>query len=51
MHKDMHKIVYQDILDTGGPRKSDVFFVVGKNKQKKYESFECLLPCVGYYLW
>jgi len=24
----------EDILDPGGPRKSDVFFVVGKNKQK-----------------
>ena len=24
----------EDILNPGGPRKSDVFFVVGKNKQK-----------------
>ena len=34
------------MLDPGGPRKSDVLFVVGKNKQK-YESFEFFLPGVG----
>ena len=41
----------KDILDPGGPRKSDVFFVFGKTIGKQYENFECFLPGVGYYLW
>jgi hypothetical protein len=41
----------KDILDPGGPRNSDVFFVFGKTIGKQYENFECFLPGVGYYLW
>ena len=41
-----------DILELGEPRKSDGFFIFGKNSHvKKYESFECFFAGVGFYSW